>query len=248
MLSIIICTLNEELYLPKLLDSLAQQRAASKFEVLIIDGGSTDNTATVAREYKAFVTAYPIRFIAFNERGIARQRNHGATLARGHRLLFLDADVVLPKDFLQKAMRQIIDYDISIAGTKLYSAEKAWYFRAMYWAYSNTYLPMLRWFNPVIHGCSIFVTKKLHNFIGGFQEGILFEDFKYGSDAAAFFRPVLLKDTYVQTSARRFYHFSFQAVWELLRGALVSIFKSGIDPSKMKTYMHNTGNHPTPRY
>jgi glycosyltransferase involved in cell wall biosynthesis len=248
MLSIIICTLNEALYLPKLLDSLALQTADFKYEVLIIDAGSTDNTEGVAGLYKNNAP-YPLRFVAFNQRGIARQRNHGAQLAQHNQLLFLDADVVLNPEFLSTAMAQIQQKNLLIAGTKLYAAEPSMGFRAIYSFYSTIYLPVTRWFNPVIHGCSIFVTKALHDKIGGFKEGILFEDFRYGSDAAAFFRPPLLTGkAYVRTSARRFYHFSPKALAELVSGSLSSFFKSGIDPAKMLMYEKMTGNHDAPRY
>jgi glycosyltransferase involved in cell wall biosynthesis len=248
MLSIIICTLNEELYLPKLLDSLWLQTYSRKYEVLVIDAGSTDDTEGVVRNYKN-VVPFPLQFVPFNQRGIARQRNEGARLAQYNQLLFLDADVVLNNEFLSTAMQQIEQRKLLIAGTKLYAAEESLGFRAIYSFYSTIYLPITRWFNPVIHGCSIFVTKALHNRIGGFQEGIMFEDFRYGSDAAAIFRPVLLTGkAYVRTSARRFYHFSPKAVWELVAGSFASFFKSGIDPSKMLVYEQNTGNHDAPRY
>jgi glycosyltransferase involved in cell wall biosynthesis len=248
MLSIIICTLNEEHYLPKLLDTISTQIAPFNFEILVIDAGSTDNTEGVVQQYKTKLS-FPLQFVAFNQRGIARQRNEGAKLAKHSQLLFLDADVVLNDEFLNAAMQQIQEKKLPITGTKLYAAETSMGFRAIYSFYSNIYLPVTRWFNPVIHGCSIFVTKELHNRIGGFKEGILFEDFRYGSDASAIFRPVLLTGkAYVRTSARRFYHFSPKAVGELVAGSFASFFQSGIDPSKMLTYEQNTGNHDAPRY
>ena len=89
----------------------------------------------------------------------------------------------------------------------------------------------------------------MHSQIGGFKEGILFEDFRYGADAAKIFRPVLLRgNAYVRTSARRFYNFSPRAVGELVAGSFYSFFKAGIDQSKMTTYEQNTGNHAAPRY
>ncbi len=248
MLSIIICTLNEEYYLPKLLESLAQQKTSFDYEVLVVDAGSTDHTEGVVQRFQT-AAKYPSRFVAFNQRGIARQRNEGAKLAKYDQLLFLDADVVLNELFLESAMAQIEARKLPVAGTKLYAAESSLGFRAVYSFYSNIYLPITRWFNPVIHGCSIFVTKDMHNKIGGFKEGILFEDFRYGADAAVFFRPPLLRGAaYVRTSARRFYDFSPKAVGELVKGSLQSFFKAGIDPSTMSNYEQNTGNHAPPRY
>ncbi|MDX2067808.1 MAG: glycosyltransferase [Haliscomenobacter sp.] len=248
MLSIIICTLNEELYLPKLLDSLGAQTYRYDYEVLVVDAGSTDQTEVVVRQYQVS-RPFSLRFVAFNQRGIARQRNEGANLAQYEQLLFLDADVVLDEKFLTTAMQQIAKKKLPIAGTKLYAAEPAIGFRAAYCLYSNIYLPIIRWFNPIIHGCSIFVTKKMHQQIGGFKEGILFEDHFYGSEAAKIFRPPLLKGrAYVRTSARRFYNFSPKAIGELVWGSFQSFYKAGIDPATMSSYEQNTGNHTPPHY
>ena len=208
MISVIICTLNEEQYLPKLLESLNRQKEFFDYEVLVVDAGSSDDTEGVVQHYQS-TAHFPLRFIPFNQRGIARQRNEGAKLAKYDQLLFLDADVVLHEAFLAIAMRQIEAKKLPIAGTKLYAAEPSKVFRAIYSFYSNIHLPITRWFNPVIHGCSIFVSKQMHDQIGGFKEGILFEDFRYGVDAAKIFRPPLLRgEAYVRTSARRFYNFS----------------------------------------
>jgi glycosyltransferase involved in cell wall biosynthesis len=247
MLSIIICTLNEQYYLPKLLDSLSAQQAAPPFEVLVVDAGSDDQTAGVVLKYAA-QAPYPILFEAFNQRGVARQRNYGAVLAQFEHLLFLDADVVLPADFLQKAMAEIVAKNIQVAGTRIYAAETHRGYRIVYAVYSHTYLPLVRMFNPVIHGCSIFVTRSLHYQIGGFKEGITFEDFRYGQDAAAFVRPVLLRSTSVRTSARRFYHASFESIWELIRGAARSFIEGGQAKTDFTTYESFTGNHEKPRY
>jgi glycosyltransferase involved in cell wall biosynthesis len=248
MLSIIICTLNEEKYLPKLLDSLWLQSFSRPYEVLVIDAGSTDDTEGVVRNYKN-VVPFPLRFVAFNQRGTARQRNEGAKLAQYNRLLFLDADVVLNDDFLNAAMLQIEERKLPIAGTKLYAAESFWGYRLIYYLHSTVFLPINRLFTPVLHGCSIFVTKEMHNLIGGFKEGILFEDYRYGADAAPFFHPPLLRGkAYVRTSARRFYHFSPKAVWELVSNTISSTFNAGVDPAKMLMYGQNTGNHDAPRY
>lgn len=247
MLSIIICTLNEQYYLPKLLDSLSSQQDAPDFEVIVVDAGSEDETAKVALKY-AESMPYPLHFEDFNHRGVARQRNHGAVLAQFDYLLFLDADVVLPVDFLQNAMTEIVARSIQVAGTRIYAAETHRGYRVAYAVYSHTYLPLVRMFNPVIHGCSIFVTQKLHHRIGGFKEGITFEDFRYGQDAAAFVRPVLLKKSFVRTSARRFYNASFKSVWELVLGAARSFVEGGQSTTDFTVYESFTGNHEKPRY
>ena len=90
-------------------------------------------------------------------------------------------------------MKEISEKNIPFAGTKINAAEPAAKYRITYWLYSNFYLPLMRFFNPVIHGCSIFTTKEMHYKIGGFQQDVTFEDFRYSKMAARYFRPVLLE-------------------------------------------------------
>ncbi|HEX6891778.1 MAG TPA: glycosyltransferase [Chryseolinea sp.] len=247
MLSIIISTLNEEHYLPMLLESLAQQKG-TVFEVIIMDAHSDDDTAGVVKRYQN-LTNYPIRFFQLERPGISVQRNTGVDHAIYDQLLFLDADVLLPQDFIKESLRQITTENIEVAGTKIYSAEANPLFRLMYWSYSTFYLPIVRLTNPIVHGCSIFATKQIHRKIGGFRKDVTFEDFRYASEAAKFYRPRLLRNVYVKTSARRYYKFNLAEWSELFLAGIYSIFKAGIEGKKnMKRYHENSGKHQLPRY
>ena len=89
-LSIVIITKQEQDYLPKLLDSLKQQ-TFNDFEIIVSDAQSKDNTRKIAKEHNCKIV----------EGGLpSKGRNNGVKKAKGKYLLFLDADVVLPKDFL----------------------------------------------------------------------------------------------------------------------------------------------------
>ena len=101
-LSIIIPAFNEAAYLPATLESV---RAAIeqlyvdpdvevRVEVIVVDNGSTDDTAAVARTRGARVVQEPVQ-------GIARARNRGARHAAGDVLVFIDADVAVPPALLQ---------------------------------------------------------------------------------------------------------------------------------------------------
>lgn len=90
--SVIIPALNEERFLPQLLQSLQAQDMKS-FEVIVVDGDSNDATV---REAKKFTKHLPrLRIVMANPRGLPRQRNLGAAQARGRWLVFSDADNVL---------------------------------------------------------------------------------------------------------------------------------------------------------
>ena len=97
-ISVIVPTLNEQACLGDTLDTLV---LAHGDELIIVDAGSTDGTADIARRYADRFYQGP--------RGRAQQMNFGAQHARGDILLFLHADTRLPPDGLEavrNAMRQ----------------------------------------------------------------------------------------------------------------------------------------------
>jgi glycosyltransferase involved in cell wall biosynthesis len=101
-ISIIIPTLNEENNLAHTLQPL---RNINGCEVIIVDGGSSDGTVSLAREAGC-------RTID-SSRGRGRQMNTGAGAATAEILLFLHADTVLPANFEQhgaNASVHLVDY------------------------------------------------------------------------------------------------------------------------------------------
>ncbi len=97
MLSIIIPTLNEEKYLPLLLESIKKQDFKD-YEIIVADAGSRDNTVKIAREYGCRIVPGGLP---------AKGRNNGAKIASGDILFFLDADTILPNDnFLTDSLQE----------------------------------------------------------------------------------------------------------------------------------------------
>lgn len=87
-LSFVIPALNEAGNIPRTLASIRQHAANYVHEVIVVDNGSADDTAHLAREAGAAVLVRP-------QATIAELRNIGAQQARGRVLVFLDADVSL---------------------------------------------------------------------------------------------------------------------------------------------------------
>lgn len=104
-LTIIIPTLNEDQYLPLLLQDLRTQ-THQQFNVVIVDSGSTDSTLQFAKD---FATSHPTSKVILSDvRNVSIQRNIGASNATTDYLLFLDADTRLPTYYLEALLDQIV--------------------------------------------------------------------------------------------------------------------------------------------
>ena len=86
--SVIIPTYNYGRYLPESLGSALNQNVPP-FEIIVIDGGSTDNTPNVIKPY---LTDTRIKYIRTENRGVSAARNTGIELAQSELIAFLDAD------------------------------------------------------------------------------------------------------------------------------------------------------------
>lgn len=106
-MSIIIPTLNEAEVLGDTLTAVADGSA----EIIVIDGGSDDDTVKVARQYT------PRVFISPKGRGL--QQDTGARRSRGRVLLFLHADTHLPRNYLVLVREVMADENIVFGAFRL---------------------------------------------------------------------------------------------------------------------------------
>ena len=195
MLSIIVPTLNEEEYLPKLLQSIKQQDFAEEIEIIVADAGSIDKTKEIAKKFDCKLVKG-----GFQSRG----RNEGAKVAKGDLLLFIDADIVLPKDFLAKALKEFRDRELEGASSLLCFLNQRPGQRLLSNLFYNYPIKIISKFWP--HGAMVFLIKKnAHKAIQGFNEDIVFlEDLDYIQRLAKNHKYRLLRTTKFFTSARRF--------------------------------------------
>jgi len=91
--SIIIPTLNEEKLLPQLLKVINDNKVRTKidYEIIISDGGSTDETITIAKEYADKI----IENNSGEKQNISMGRNVGGNAASGEVLIFFNGDIIL---------------------------------------------------------------------------------------------------------------------------------------------------------
>ena len=105
--SIIIPTLNESNCLQKTLDNLTLLNPAAK-EILIVDGGSKDNTVEIARQAGISVLS--------SQPGRSLQMNTGAQAAQGKFLCFVHADTLVPLDLTTIIAKTLSDRTIAAGG------------------------------------------------------------------------------------------------------------------------------------
>jgi glycosyltransferase involved in cell wall biosynthesis len=193
-ISIIIPTLNEARYLPKLLKSIRNQ-TIQPLEIIVADAGSTDTTRQLAIDAGCIVI----------EGGLPGPgRNAGARIARGDYLHFLDADVILPKQFIELALHEFeLKYlDISTVITDPITPK---HIDKLFFQLQTSLMLQLQENNPFTWGGSILVTKRMHRRIRGFNEKMrVGEDNDYGNRARKLAHYGVITSTNVQMDLRRF--------------------------------------------
>lgn len=185
--SIIIPTLNEATNIQTCL--IALQPLRSQAEIIIVDGGSLDNTIALA-------TSYADK-ILLSEQGRARQMNHGVVHATGDILVFLHADTELPTNALSLIEQQLKPqqtwgrFDIQLKAESVMFKIIAF---------------MMNW-RSCLTGIAtgdqaIFVRKTAFNTIGNYPEIALMEDIALSTALKKISSPLCLKAK-VKSSARR---------------------------------------------
>jgi len=196
MISIIIPTLNEEKYLPLLLESIKNQEF-SDYEIIVADAGSKDRTIEIAKKYGCIITTGGLP---------AKGRNEGAKVAKGDILFFLDSDTVLPKNFVSKSLKEFSDRNLDLASFCLVPLPRNKISSFLVNAFYNQPIILLE--NALPHAATgTLVKKDLFEKLQGFDESVkLAEDHHMARRAKKVFRANLgiIKSTEIFVSDRRF--------------------------------------------
>ena len=163
-ISIIIPILNEAKTITSLLNYLIESSLKENIaDIIVVDGGSTDNSVEVVSDFKNIL-------IINSEKGRAKQMNAGAKKATGSVLYFLHADSYPPKNFDQLIIDEVENGNLS-GCFKMQFDSTHWWLKLMGW--------FTQFSGPICRGGdqSLFITKSLFYKIGGYNESyVIYED------------------------------------------------------------------------
>ena len=190
MISVIIPTYNEAIIIADTINIVRQNDVAGLVkEIIITDGGSTDNTTSIAEANEATVV--------HSAKGRAVQMNAGATFATQPVLYFLHADTIPPLDYSTLICKSVLK-DRPAGFFKMTFDYPHWFLKV------NCWFTRFNWSVFRFGDQSMYVTKKLFLAAGSFNENlILLEDQDFATRLKKITNTCVLKNTVI-TSARKY--------------------------------------------
>lgn len=219
MISIVIPVLNEASTIAATLERT--NSLDGDFEIIVVDGGSTDATALIASRYANVIQG---------PRGRARQMNAGASEARGDVLLFLHADTLLPQGAIVGVDQALRDSRVVGGRFKVRLGNSGIPYRLIAFAINLRD----RFFGGFTGDQSIFVRAGVFRTLGGYRDMPLMEDLDLGRRLAAAGKISRLP-LCVTTSSRRWERHGI-AKTVLLMWTLRLLFTLGCPPARLKRF------------
>lgn len=116
--SLIICTRNRAVHLTPCLEALSALRYDGSWELILVDNGSTDDTAQALQAF-ADQAPFPAYYVHEPIAGLARARNTGLAVAQGEVVAFTDDDCYVAPDLVEELARAFADPAIGFAGGRI---------------------------------------------------------------------------------------------------------------------------------
>jgi glycosyltransferase involved in cell wall biosynthesis len=204
MISFIVPAYNEELLIGPTLAAIhvAARDSGEPYEVIVVDDGSTDRTAEVARESGA-------RVVRVECRQIAGTRNAGAREAAGEILIFVDADTVIAPPTLRATLAALAAGAVAGGASLRLDGQIPWHGRLLLWLVRAG----MR-IGRLAAGCYVFCTRAAFEAAGGFDERLFAsEEIALSRALARHGRVVILRETVVSSGRKLRTH----SGWEILQ-------------------------------
>jgi len=229
LISIIIPTYQEEKILSKLKNIYTNEiKIEFNCEIIVSDGGSTDNTVNIAREFADKIVEHH----SPKRQTIAEGRNKGAEVAEGNILVFINADTYpanfreFMKSIQEWSLKQINDYGAIACYVSGFPDEINTKDRIFYFLH-NTFVKIL---NIIKLGmgrgeCQI-IRKDLFYLVNGYNPNIVAgEDFDLFRRVSKHTKILMKSNFLVYESPRRFRKYGYlKTIWFWLINALSIIF------------------------
>jgi len=162
--SIIIPTYNSAGYISGCLDHIqALNYDKDNFEIILVDGGSKDNTIEIA-------SSYGVKIVPCDNKSVSNSRNVGANAAENEILVFIDSDCLVHTDLLSKSKAHLENYSC-VGSYYKPSPDQSWI--AKTWLLSeNRPSGEVRW----LPAGTLIINKNDFNVVGGFNEGYIADE------------------------------------------------------------------------
>jgi glycosyltransferase involved in cell wall biosynthesis len=173
LVSIIVPCYNQSEFLPEALESVLYQ-SYEKWECIIVNDGSPDNTDTVAKSWLAKDKRY--KYLFQENAGVSNARNSGITQSNGEFILPLDADDKISPDYVELAVKELE----SNQNLKLvYCNASKFGDEDLIWKLDEFSLKNLAKFNMIF--CSALYRRRDWDLIGGYDNKMItgFEDWEF---------------------------------------------------------------------
>ncbi len=171
-ISIVICTYNRSTLLRGVLESLCRQTLSrEKYEVIVVDNNSTDDTKVVV---DSFLHCDNIHYLYEAKQGLANARNAGWQAAHGSFVGYLDDDSKAPPEWLSVASKIITEGRFNIFGGPIfpfYETEKPAWYKESYdmRSFGVSIAPRIFGEEDFLSGGNIFISKDLLALANGFN-------------------------------------------------------------------------------
>jgi rSAM/selenodomain-associated transferase 2 len=194
-------------------------------EVLVVDGGSSDSTAALARAAGARVLLSP--------KGRGAQLRLGAAAATGDVLLFLHADARLGPEARAALIRALSEPEVVGGNFRVAFAARGLPARVFEVGYDL----QRRLLGHYYGDSAIFARRSAYEAVGGFADYPLFEDYHFVRRMERLGRTAYVREVCVEASARRFQQHPWRALarW----GLLLLAYSVGVSPERLSAFYHD---------